>query len=240
MTPTVKLSPRALPLVRFAGIKACVFDAYGTLFDVNAAARALRDEIGAQWQAFADTWRSKQLSYTWLRNSMGHFADFQQVTQDALDFALAAHRLDAATFRERLMQLYFTLSPYPEVPETLRRLKGSGLTTAILSNGSLPMLKAAARSAGIETLIDAIFSVDAVGVYKPDPRVYALATDGLGLTPQAISFQSSNAWDAHGAKLCGFRVVWCNRLRQPAEHLPGAPDAEIETLTALPAIVAPD
>lgn len=218
-------------------IKICVFDAYGTLFDVNSAAREARDTLGPQWQPLADLWRSKQLQYTWLRSLMGQHADFWQVTADALDFALATLGLNDATLRERLMQLYLRLDAYPEVKETLGRLRRAGKSTAILSNGSPRMLEAAVTNAGIGELMDAIFSVEEVGIYKPHPSVYRLVLDRFNLTPAQVCFVSSNAWDAHAAKVFGFTVVWCNRFKQFSERLPGPPDAEAATLAELPAIL---
>ena len=226
-----------MPPIAITGIKACVFDAYGTLFDVNGAAAACARDIGSRWPAFSDTWRQKQLAYTWLRSLMGRYADFWQVTGDALDFAMAAHGLTDARLRQRLMELYLTLPAYPDVAAALSQLKDAGLRTAILSNGSPAMLKAAVDSAGIAGLLDALLSVDILGVYKPDPRVYRLATDLFGIASSEVCFQSSNAWDAHAAKAVGFRVVWCNRSGQTAERLPGPPDAEVKTLAELPALL---
>ncbi len=214
-----------------------MFDAYGTLFDVNSAAAACRDALGAKWQAVSDTWRQKQLAYTWLRSLMGRYVDFRQVTAEALDFALASHGVGDDALRRRLLDLYDELQPYPEVRDVLARLRRAGMRCAILSNGSPDMLESAVTHAGLGGLLDAVYSVDEVGVFKPDPRVYALASEGLGLAPADICFQSSNAWDAHAAKVFGFRVVWCNRTRQPPERLPGAPDVEIADLTALPPLV---
>jgi 2-haloacid dehalogenase len=219
------------------GVKACVFDAYGTLFDVNSAAAACRDQLGGKWQAVSDTWRQKQLAYTWLRSLMRRYVDFRQVTADALDFSLASHGVKDDALRQRLLDLYDALQPYPEVPAVLARLRQAGMRSAILSNGSPGMLASAVAHAGLGGLLDAVYSVDAVGVFKPDPRVYALACEGLRLAPADICFQSSNAWDAHAAKVFGFRVVWCNRARQPAERLPGPPDVETADLSSLPALV---
>ncbi len=219
-------------------IRACIFDAYGTLFDVNAAARRLSAEIGPGWAAFSDTWRSKQLSYTWLRSLMGQHADFWQVTGAALDFAMAAHGIaNRDGLRDRLMQLYLHLEAYPEAPDLLRRLKAGGLITGILSNGSPAMLQAACASAGIADLLDSVLSVEQAGIYKPDPRVYRLVTDSLGLRPEEVAFHSSNGWDAHGAKLAGFQVLWINRAGQPAEGLPCPPDHELRSLAEVPALL---
>jgi 2-haloacid dehalogenase len=223
------------PLV---GIEACVFDAYGTLLDVASAAMRCRDALGDDnAAALATLWRDKQLQYSWLRAAQGRHADFWQVTGDALDFAMETLAINAPALRERLMQSYLTLDAYAEVPGVLDRLRRAGMKTAILSNGTPRMLDAAVRAARLTGLLDAVLSVESVGVYKPNPAVYELAVDRLGVAASAIAFQSSNAWDAHAASAFGMRVVWCNRHRQRAERLPGAPDREIATLAELPAIV---
>src|ERR1700693_4663878 len=222
---------------RLAGIEACVFDAYGTLFDVNSAARSAQDSLGEKRQPLAELWRSKQLQYTWLRGLAGRHADFWQVTADALDFALSTLKLEDATLRARLMNLYLILSVYPEVPDTLKRLKTAGMKLAILSNGTPAMLAAAVANAGITNMFDAILSVEEVKVYKPHPSVYGLACDRLGVAASHICFLSSNGWDAYSAKAFGFRTLWCNRFGQAPERIPETPDAQITTLAALPDIV---
>jgi len=223
--------------LRLNGIRACVFDAYGTLFDVNSAAAQAKDALGERWQPLADTWRAKQLQYTWLRGLMGRHADFWQVTGDALDFAMTSLGINDSALRERLMGLYLRLAAYPEVKPMLARLKTSGMKLAILSNGSPKMLSAAVENAGISELLDAVLSVEQVGVFKPHPSVYRLAVDELGVSAGQICFLSSNAWDAHAAKAFGFHVVWCNRFHQVAERIPERPDGEIETLAELPVIL---
>ena len=220
-----------------AGIRACLFDAYGTLFDVNAAARALAAEIGPDWPALAETWRAKQLNYSWLRSLMGAHVDFQQITADALDFALEDRGLQDAGFRQRLLDLYLNLACFPEVPGMLRQLKGAGFVTGILSNGAPAMLEAACQSAGISGLIDHLISVEDVGIYKPDPRIYRLAMEKLVLPAQAIAFHSSNGWDIHAGKRAGFYAVWINRSGQPVERLPNPPDVTLRSLTEVPAIL---
>lgn len=219
------------------GIRACVFDAYGTVFDYASAAARCRDILGDKLEPLNALWREKQLQYTWLRALQGRHADFKQVTGDALDFALETLGIAGEKTRARLMNLYLTLDVFPEVPKVLARLKAMGLKTAILSNGSPDMLNAVAESANIRHLLDAILSVEEVGVYKPHPKVYQLALDRLGLDGRAISFQSSNAWDAYAASAFGMRVVWCNRYGQRRERLPGRPDCEIKSLDELPALV---
>lgn len=219
------------------GIKACLFDAYGTLFDVAAAARSLADELGAHWQPLAETWRAKQLNYSWLRSLMGAHVDFWQVTADALDYALEERGLHDSSLRQRLLELYFSLACYPEVPAMLRRLKEAGLVTGILSNGAPAMLEAACRSAGIDTLIDHLISVEEVGIYKPDPRIYLLAMEKLTLPANAIAFHSSNGWDIHAGKRAGFYAIWINRHGQPAERLPNPPDVTLRCLSDVPNIL---
>lgn len=221
----------------FADIGACVFDAYGTLFDVHAAVRRGGAALGGKAEAVSALWRQKQLEYTWLRSLMGAHADFWRVTGDGLDYALAAHGVADEALRVRLMDLYLRLDPYPEVTEAIGRLRGGGCKTAILSNGAPRMLSAAVASAGLETLLDAVLSVEDVGIYKPDPRVYQLAVDALGIAAPRICFVSSNGWDARGAAHFGFRVAWLNRFKQQPERLPGEPAAVIETLAELPGLL---
>ena len=224
---------------RFGDIGACVFDAYGTLFDVHSAAARYRGDLGDVADAVSQTWRDKQLQYTWLRSLMGrqHHIDFWQLTGDALDFALETHGIDDAALREKLLACYLELDAYPEVTEVLTRLKDGGLKCAILSNGAPEMLAAGARNSGIDGLLDAILSVEEVGIFKPDPSVYTLAVERLGVAAERVSFQSSNAWDAHAAGAFGFRVAWVNRFGQRPERLPGPADAELATLSELPPLL---
>jgi len=219
------------------GIQACVFDAYGTLFDFASAARNSRDVPADAMGKLTALWRDKQLQYTWLRTLQGQHADFWQVTGDALDFALETLALEKPGLRDRLMQLYLTLDPFPEVPDVLVRLKKAGLRTAILSNGSPKMLDAVVKAAGLDALLDEVLSVESVGVYKTHPKVYQLAVDRMGSPAVAIAYQSSNAWDAYAASAFGMRVVWCNRYGQRQERLPGAPDRIVASLAELPDLV---
>lgn len=219
------------------GIRACVFDAYGTLFDVASVARSAEEILGANWQPLSDLWRTKQLQYTWLRGLAGHHADFWQVTGDALDFAMASLKIDMPGLRDRLMGFYLGISTYPEVPAMLQRLKTDGIKLAILSNGTPAMLTAAARNAGIAELFDALLSVEEVGVYKPHPSVYQLAPDRLQIPKEKICFLSSNSWDAYSAKAFGYQVLWCNRFGQAPERLPATPNGEIKDLSGLPDLV---
>ena len=220
-----------------SSIRACVFDAYGTLFDYASAAAACRDVLGERLGPLTTLWRDKQLQYTWLRALQGRHADFWQVTGDALDFALETLAIEQPGLRDRLMNLYLTLDAFPEVPDVLTRLKQASLRTAILSNGSPKMLDAAVKAAGLASLLDAVLSVEEAGVYKPHPKVYQLAVDRLGVPATAIAFQSSNAWDAYAASAFGMQVVWCNRYGQRPERLPGAPDRTVKSLAELPALV---
>jgi 2-haloacid dehalogenase len=218
-------------------VKACVFDAYGTLFDFASAAKGCHDVLGERIDTLTALWRDKQLQYTWLRALQGRHADFWQVTGDALDFALETLAIEPPGLRDRLMNLYLTLDVFPEVPKVLGQLKNAGQRTAILSNGSPKMLEAVVKAAGLDSLLDAVLSVEEVGIYKPHPKVYQLAVDRLGVPATAIAFQSSNAWDAYAASAFGMRVVWCNRYGQRPERLPGMPDRTVRSLAELPELV---
>ena len=218
-------------------IGACVFDAYGTLFDVNAAAAQCRDALGDKADELSALWRTRQLEYTWLRSLMQEYVEFWQVTGDGLDYALAVLGIEDDALRQRLMDIYMRLDAYPEVKDVLTTLKAGGLKTAILSNGSPKMLAAAVENAGINEALDDTFSVDSIGIYKPHPSVYQMAVDGLDVSPERIYFMSSNAWDAAAAANFGFRVVWVNRFGQPQERIPGDPEQVIKTLEALPPLL---
>jgi len=218
-------------------IRACVFDAYGTLFDVHSAVARYRTALGPVADAVSAVWRSKQLEYSWLRSLMGRHADFWQITMDALDFALEQHQIGDAALRRHLCAAYFALDCYPEVPSVLQQLKAAGMPLAILSNGSPAMLQSAVAEARLEGLLDEVLSVEEVGVFKPDPRVYQLAVDRLNLAPGQISFQTANGWDAAGAAAFGLHVVWINRLGQVRERLPETPAAELESLAELPGLL---
>ena len=218
----------------FNDTAACVFDAYGTLFDVHSAVQRGGSALGDKAGAVSALWRQKQLEYTWLRSLMGAHADFRQVTQDGLEYALTDHGVDDAALKARLMALYLTLDAYPDVAACLETVRAAGLATAILSNGEPEMLDAAVTSAGLTALFDAVLSVEEVGIFKPDPRVYQLAVDRLQVPPERICFVSTNAWDAAGAAFFGFRVAWLNRFGQRLEQLPGAPAAVIGGLDELP------
>lgn len=222
-------------------ITTCIFDAYGTLFDVSAAAREAAAEPGftalaESWPEVAANWRLKQLQYTWLRAITGEHTDFWSVTQDGLDWALEVQGLDDPKLRERLLQLYWELSAYPEVPAVLKALKDKGLNTAILSNGEPKMLQAAIDSAGIGALLDDSLSVEDVGVFKPDARVYDLVLKRFNCSPDQVLFASSNGWDAAGAAGFGFQTVWVNRAHEPVDRLPHRPKHLLSDLSAIPAL----
>ena len=219
------------------GVNACLFDAYGTLFDFASAARNCREVPADKMASLTGLWRDKQLQYTWLRAVQEQHADFWQVTADALTYSLETLGLGQPGLHDRLMQLYLELEPFPEVIGVLHHLKRAGMPLAILSNGSPKMLDAAVTSAGLGRYFDAVLSVEEVGVFKPHRKVYQLAVDRLGVPARSIAFQSSNAWDAYAASAFGMQVVWCNRYDQRREWLPGRPDREIKTLAELPPLV---
>ena len=218
-------------------IKACVFDAYGTLFDLASATARCQDVPERQRAALSALWRDKQLQYTWLRALQGRYADFRQVTAEALEFALESLGLASPQRHAALMGLFERLHAFPDVPDMLRALRRAGLKTAILSNGTPAMLASSIASAGLDGLFDEVLSVDPLRTYKTDRRVYEYALDRLGLTAAEISFQSSNGWDAHAAADFGLHVVWCNRYGQRRERLPGEPAHEVTSLAALPALL---
>ena len=217
-------------------IRAVVFDAYGTLLDVHAAMQRHAALLPPDWERISAEWRSKQLEYTWVRSLTGpaHHRDFWQLTQDALDFVCARHRITDPAVRAQLLDAYRSLPAYPDSVPILMQLRGRGLRTAILSNGSPAMLDDAVQASGLTPLLDAVLSVESVGVFKPDPRVYALAAERMGLALSSMAFVSSNAWDAQAAHMAGMRVVWCNRTNQPDEYGLRAAVDEIQGLAALP------
>lgn len=222
---------------RLAEIDACVFDAYGTLFDVNAATARCQDVLGDKVDVLSTIWRRKQLEYTWLRSLRGDYIDFWHITGQSLDYAMIAVGVADDALRARLMELYYVLDAYAEVPQALETLAANKMKIAILSNGSPSMLIAAARRAGIERLLNDNISADAIGIYKPHPSVYQLAVDRLGIGAERICFLSSNAWDVSGAAHFGLRVVWINRSGSQPEQLPGQPEHEIRSLLELPALL---
>ncbi|WP_435312217.1 haloacid dehalogenase type II [Primorskyibacter sedentarius] len=223
-------------------ITTCVFDAYGTLFDVSAAARQAaeqpgREKLAACWQALAADWRNKQLQYTWLRAITGEHTSFWNVTMDGLDWAMEKHGLDDdPELREILLALYWELAAYREVPAMLARLKAAGKACAILSNGSPDMLEGAVEFSGIGTYLDAVLSVEDVGIFKPARQVYDMVGTRFGCAPDEVLFVSSNGWDAAGAAGYGFTTVWANRAGDPVDRLPHRPHHILSDLTTLPEI----
>lgn len=222
-------------------ITTCVFDAYGTLFDVAGAARQAATEPGqealaALWPRLAEDWRRKQLEYTWLRAITGHHVDFRQVTGDGLDWAMEAQALSDPALRNRLMALYDALPAYVEVPSMLKTLKTQGFATAILSNGSPAMLSSAIVSAGIGDVLDAVLSVEEVGIFKPSARVYGLVGRHFSVPKDEVLFVSSNGWDVCSAAAFGFQTAWVNRAGAPADRLPAKPGHVLPDLTTIPQI----
>jgi len=220
-------------------ITTCIFDAYGTLFDVAAAARIAaaepgREDFARHWPQIAQNWRLKQLQYTWLRAVMNQHCDFWNVTQDGLDWALEAEGLDDPELRERLLQLYWELEAYPEVPAMLQALKDKGMNTAILSNGSPKMLAGAVQSARIGDVLDDVLSVETVGIFKPADVVYDLVCGRFGCGSDEVLFVSSNGWDASAAAGHGFTTAWVNRANEPMDRLPGKPHHLLSDLTGIP------
>lgn len=210
-----------------------VFDAYGTLFDVHSAVARHSEKVGKNAARLSEIWRNKQLEYTWTRSGMGRYRDFWQLTQDALDFALDAVPQTNKSVRKALLDAYQTLDCYDEVPGVLAALREKGAKTAILSNGTPQMLESAIASAGIGGLLDDVFSVHELGVFKTDPKTYAMVTNGWGVAPEAVSFQSSNRWDIAGASAFGFSCNWINRTGQPDEYADLPPKRVLRDLNGL-------
>ena len=231
------MSTPARDSLSLAGIRTVVFDAYGTLFDVGSASARCRDALGDRVDSLSALWRTKQLEYTWLRSLRGDFVDFWHVTGEALDYAMAAFGLSDALLRSRLMELYFALRAYPEVPRVLGDLKAAGLRTGILSNGSVSMLVAAVQSARLQDLLTEIISADAAGIYKPHASVYQLAVQRFAQPAEKIAFVSSNTWDVAGAAHFGFRVIWVARAGGRLDRLPGQPVATVGSLADLPGLL---
>lgn len=220
-----------------------VFDVYGTLLDVDAAAREAAAEPGMaaledNWAQLSASWRQRQLSYSWLRTLMGEYIDFWQITSDALDVTLNELEISDADVRERLLQLYTRLSAYDEVPEQLRLMKEQGHQLGVLSNGSPSMLQSALESAKILGFLDQVLSVDDIGIYKPDRRVYAQVTEAYGCTPGDVTFFSSNNWDVAGAGTFGFRTIWVNRAGRIWDDLPRSPDHVVSSIKEAMALIS--
>ena len=222
-----------------ASVSVAVFDAYGTLLDVHSAMARYADRLGPDWQRISQDWRTKQIEYTWVRSLAGpaQHRDFSQLTEEALRFVAARHGIADTALLADIGQAYRALDAYSEVPEMLESLKIRKIPRAILSNGEPGMLADGVGAAGIGGLLDAVLSVEAAGVFKPDPRVYRLACDRFGVPPGAIAFFSSNAWDAFGAHVFGFRVFWVNRSRQPDEYGLRGAVTELPDLASVPSLI---
>ena len=225
-----------------APIEAVVFDAYGTLLDVHAAMERHADALPPDWERISVEWRNKQLEYTWITTLTGsaHYRDFWAITEAALDYVMARHRIADPAVRTALLDSYRTLPAYPDAKPMLTALRAKGLKTAILSNGEPKMMDAAITAAGIKILLDAVISVDLIKTYKPSAPVYALAERTLGVAPAQTGFVSSNAWDAQGAAAAGFQVFWCNRAGNPAEYGLDRDATVIESLADLEAALTRD
>ena len=217
--------------------KACIFDAYGTLFDVNAACRELSLDVGDKWQDLANLWRLRQVEYTWLRNSMNEYIDFWEITSGALDYAMEVLDIHDKKLREQLLELYLKLEAYPEVKEILQKLKDKNFGTGILSNGSTQMLDSAVKNANIEDLLDVVISVEECKIYKPSSEVYDLVEKKTDIKKDNVTFFSSNAWDMHAAANYGFKTIWVNRFDGVLERLPGKPSAIVKTLNNIDELI---
>ncbi len=218
--------------MKIENIKACVFDAYGTLFDVNSAAANCKEKLGARWESFANAWRTTQLEYTWLRSLMKRHKNFWDITEDSLDHAMETFKIKKE-MRNELLDLYKKLSPYPEVKQCLDHLKTKKINIAILSNGTPDLLKELVESNNIQNYFDDIFSIESVGIYKPDPRVYEMPIKKYNCKPNNICFMSSNTWDVSGAGNYGFNAVWVNRLNKVFDKLDYKPHSTIKNLKEL-------
>lgn len=220
-------------------VRAAIFDAYGTLLDVHSAMARHAGRLGAGWERLSQDWRLKQIEYTWVRSLAGpaQHRDFAQLTDEALGFVAARHGLTDPALLDELKAAYRALDAYPEAPAMLRALQAAGIGRAILSNGEPAMLAQGVAAAGLDGLLDDVLSVESVGVFKPDPRVYALAEQRFGLPPAQMAFVSSNPWDAFGALCFGFQVVWINRAGQPDEYGLRGAAREAPDLATLPALL---
>ena len=213
-------------------IKAIIFDAYGTLFDVNSAAEKCKDKIGDKWERFANFWRTTQLEYTWLRSLMDKHKDFWQITEDSLDKSIKAFDIDPS-MRNELLNLYKVLSPFEEVPETLKTLKEKKFKLAILSNGTPSLLDELVKSNHLDNLFDDIFSIEQVGVYKPSSRVYDLPIKKYNINKREVAFLSANTWDVSGGGNYGYQSIWVNRNNTVFDNLDFKPKYQITDLYKL-------
>ena len=213
-------------------IKAIIFDAYGTLFDVNSAAEKCKDKIGDKWERFANFWRTTQLEYTWLRSLMGRHKDFWQVTEDSLDKSMKAFDIDPL-MKSELLNLYKVLSPYKEIPETLKALKEKKFKLAILSNGTPSLLDGLVKSNHLDNLFDDIFSIEQVGIYKPSSRVYDMPIKKYNISKSEVAFLSANTWDVSGGGNYGYQSIWVNRNNNFFDNLDFEPIYQITDLNKL-------
>ena len=213
-------------------IKAIIFDAYGTLFDVNSAAEKCRSKIGDKWESFANYWRKTQLEYTWLRSLMGRHKDFWQITEDSLDKSMQAFNINKA-MKNELLDLYKILSPYPEVKETLEKLKEKRYKLAILSNGTPALLNELVKSNGLQNLFDDIFSIEEVKIYKPSSKVYDMPVKKYSIKNEEVAFLSANTWNVSGGGYYGFTCIWVNRNKNIFDNLDYKPKNEISGLNQL-------
>ena len=213
-------------------VKSVVFDAYGTLFDVNSAAEKCKDKIGDKWEGFANFWRTTQLEYTWLRSLMKRHKDFWNVTEDSLDKSMKVFNIDIA-MKNELLNLYKTLSPYPEVKEVLNKLKIKNYKLSILSNGTPALLNELVKSNDLENIFDDLFSIEEVGIYKPDSKVYDLPIKKYQIKGEKVAFLSANTWDVSGGGNYGYNSIWVNRNKAIFDNLDYKPKNEISNLTHL-------
>ena len=213
-------------------VKAIIFDAYGTLFDVNSAAEKCKDKIGDKWEPFANFWRTTQLEYTWLRSLMGRHKDFWQVTEDSLDKSMKAYEIDSS-MRNELLDLYKILSPFKEVPEVLKSLKEKDFKLAILSNGTPSLLDELVKSNNLENIFNDIFSIEEVGVYKPESKVYDLPIKKYQIQTNEVAFLSANTWDVSGGGNYGYNSIWVNRSNNTFDNLDYVPKHQIKDLSKL-------
>ena len=213
-------------------IKAIIFDAYGTLFDVNSAAEKCKDKIGAKWEGFANFWRTTQLEYTWLRSLMRRHKDFWQITEDSLDKSMKTFNVDAS-MKNELLNLYKVLSPFKEVPETLKKLKEKNFKLAILSNGTPSLLAQLVKSNNIDNLFDDLFSIEEVGIYKPDAKVYDLPIKKYKIEKSQVAFLSANTWDVSGGGNYGYQSIWVNRNNNIFDILDYKPINQIKNLSEI-------
>ena len=217
-------------------IKAIIFDAYGTLFDVNSAAEKCKDKIGDKWEGFANYWRTTQLEYTWLRSLMNRHKDFWKITEDSLDKSMKFFKIDNS-MRNDLLDLYKVLSPFSEVKETLNKLKKKDLKLAILSNGTPSLLGNLVNSNNLENIFDDIFSIEEVGVYKPDSKVYDIPIKKYQIQKNEVTFLSANTWDVSGAGNYGYNSIWVNRNQNIFDNLDYDPKYKIKNLSELLALI---